>query len=88
MKKTIKIFFAVFMSVLIICFSCVSAFADTTVDSGTTLDLNYFKNNVFKKYLDSNVSLAELPDDNYLVFVDYILQITLLFLLYLRLVKK
>lgn len=72
MKKTIKIFFAVFMSVLIICFSCVSAFADTTVDSGTTLDLNYFKNNVFKKYLDSNVSLAELPDDNYLVFVDYI----------------
>lgn len=71
MKKTIKIFFAVFMSLLIICFSCVSAFADTTVDSGSTLDLNYFKNNVFKSYLNSNASLADLPSDNYLVFVDY-----------------
>lgn len=70
MKKTIKIFFAVFMSVLIICFSCVSALADTSVDSGT-ISLAYFQKLIKDNNFSLDCSLAELPVDDYLVVADY-----------------
>lgn len=70
MKKTIKIFFAVFMSVLIICFSCVSAFADTTVDSDS-INLAYFQKLIKDNNFSTNCSLSELPVDDYLVIADY-----------------
>lgn len=70
MKKTIKIFFAVFMSVLIICFSCVSAFADTSVDSGT-ISLAYFQKLIKDNNFSLDCSLAKLPVDDYLVVAEY-----------------
>lgn len=70
MKKTIKIIFAVFMSVLIICFSCVSALADTSVDSGT-ISLAYFQKLIKDNNFSLDCSLAELPVDDYLVVADY-----------------
>lgn len=70
MKKTIKIIFAVFMSVLIICFSCVSALADTSVDSGT-ISLAYFQKLIKDINFSLDCSLAELPVDDYLVVADY-----------------
>lgn len=63
MKKTIKIFFAVFMSVLIICFSCLSVFADTTVDN-SYLTSDWLRKNIFT--CDGFV-LDDLPVDDYLV---------------------
>lgn len=70
MKKTIKIIFAVFMSVLIICFSCVSAFADTTVDSDS-VTLSYFQKLIKDNKFSLNCSLSDLPADDYLVFAEY-----------------
>ena len=73
MKKTIKIFFAVFMSVLIICFSCLSVFADTTVDGTTALfNKEYFTKRVEKtQYLSSNdFNLSSLPVDDYLTIFE------------------
>lgn len=69
-EKTIKIIFAVFMSVLIICFSCVSALADTSVDSGT-ISLAYFQKLIKDNNFSLDCSLAELPVDDYLVVADY-----------------
>lgn len=63
MKKIIKIFFAVFMSVLIICFSCLTVFADTTVDN-SYLTTDWLKKNVLTC---SGFTLKNLPDDDYLV---------------------
>lgn len=63
MKKTIKIFFAVFMSALIICFSCLTAFADTTVDN-SYLTTDWLKNNVLTC---SGFNLENLVVDDYLV---------------------
>lgn len=70
MKKTVKIFFAVFMSVLIICFSCVSAFADTSVDT-ETINLAYFQKLIKDNNFSLDCSLAELPVDDYLVVAEY-----------------
>ena len=70
MKKTIKICFAVFMSVLIICFSCVSAFADTSVDTGT-ISLAYFQKLIKDNNFSLNCSLSDLPVDDYLVVAEY-----------------
>lgn len=70
MKKTIKIIFAVFMSVLIICFSCVSALADTSVDSGA-ISLAYFQKLIKDNNFSLDCSLAELPVDDYLVVAEY-----------------
>lgn len=70
MKKTVKIFFAVFMSVLIICFSCVTAFADTSVDSGA-ISLAYFQKLIKDNNFSTNCSLSELPVDDYLVIAHY-----------------
>lgn len=70
MKKTIKIIFAVFMSVLIICFSCVSAFADTSVDT-ETINLAYFQKLIKDNNFSLDCSLAELPVDDYLVVAEY-----------------
>lgn len=70
MKKTIKIIFAVFMSVLIICFSCVPAFADTSVDSGT-ISLAYFQKLIKDNNFSLDCSLAKLPVDDYLVVAEY-----------------
>lgn len=70
MKKTIKIIFAVFMSVLIICFSCVTAFADTSVDSGT-ISLAYFQKLIKDNNFSLDCSLAKLPVDDYLVVAEY-----------------
>lgn len=68
MKKTIKIFFAVFMSVLIICFSCVTAFADTSVDDNTQrpYDKDFF-NTVIQSYNINDLTLSFLPLDDYFV---------------------
>lgn len=74
MKKTIKIFFSVFMSVLIICFSCLTVFADTTVDGSAGLfNKEYFEKRVEKtSYLSSkSFNLSQLPIDDYLtIFSD------------------
>lgn len=73
MKKTIKIIFAVFMSVLIICFSCVSAFADTTVDGTVGLfNKEYFSKRVEKtQYLSSSsFNLSSLTVDDYLTIFE------------------
>lgn len=70
MKKTIKIIFAVFMSVLIICFSCVSAFADTFVDTDT-INLAYFQKLIKDNNFSLDCSLAKLPVDDYLVVAEY-----------------
>jgi hypothetical protein len=69
-KKTIKIIFAVFMSVLIICFSCVSVFADTSVDT-ETINLAYFQKLIKDNNFSLDCSLAELPVDDYLVVAEY-----------------
>lgn len=58
------------MSVLIICFSCVSAFADTSVDSGT-ISLAYFQKLIKDNNFSLDCSLAELPVDDYLVVAEY-----------------
>lgn len=58
------------MSVLIICFSCVSAFADTSVDSGT-INLAYFQKLIKDNNFSLDCSLAELPVDDYLVVAQY-----------------
>lgn len=58
------------MSVLIICFSCVSALADTSVDSGT-ISLAYFQKLIKDNNFSLDCSLAELPVDDYLVVADY-----------------
>lgn len=65
MKKTIKIFFAVFMSVLIICFSCFPVFADTSVSDDDNKTLNFFKTYIYNYVTDSQ-SLKNLPDNQYL----------------------
>ena len=70
MKKTIKVFFAVFMSVLIICFSCVSALADTSVDSGS-ISLAYFQKLIKDNNFSLDCSLSKLPVDDYLVVAEY-----------------
>lgn len=68
MKKTIKIIFAVFMSLLIICFSCVTAFADTTIvdNQNGIFSLKYYEQRVAKTYYkeDKNFTLSSLPVDN------------------------
>lgn len=58
------------MSVLIICFSCVSVFADTSVDTGT-INLAYFQKLIKNNNFSLNCSLAELPVDDYLVVAEY-----------------
>ena len=65
MKKTIKIFFAVFMSVLIICFSCVTAFADTSVSDDYNKTVNFFKTYIYN-FVSKSQSLEDLPDNQYL----------------------
>lgn len=70
MKKTIKIIFAVFMSVLIICFSCVPVLADTTVDSDS-VTLSYFQKLIKDNNFSLDCSLAKLPVDDYLVVAEY-----------------
>lgn len=60
------------MSVLIICFSCVSAFADTTVDDTKNINNKEFFNNLFSKSnADYNklLSLSSLPLDDYFTFL-------------------
>lgn len=69
MKKTIKFIFAVFMSVLIICFSCVTAFADTSVSDDYNKTLNFFKTYIYNYVTDSQ-SLENLPDNQYLTVVE------------------
>lgn len=58
------------MSVLIICFSCVSALADTSVDSGS-ISLAYFQKLIKDNNFSLDCSLAELPVDDYLVVAEY-----------------
>ena len=58
------------MSLLIICFSCVSALADTSVDSGT-ISLAYFQKLIKDNNFSLDCSLAELPVDDYLVVAEY-----------------
>lgn len=58
------------MSVLIICFSCVSAFADTSVDTGT-ISLAYFQKLIKDNNFSLNCSLSDLPVDDYLVVAEY-----------------
>lgn len=58
------------MSVLVICFSFVSAFADTSVDSGT-INLAYFQKLIKDNNFSLDCSLAELPVDDYLVVAEY-----------------
>lgn len=58
------------MSLLIICFSCVSALADTSVDSGT-ISLAYFQKLIKDNNFSLDCSLADLPVDDYLVVADY-----------------
>lgn len=58
------------MSVLIICFSCVSSFADTTVDS-SSVTLSYFQKLIKDNKFSLDCSLSDLPADDYLVFADY-----------------
>lgn len=69
MKKTIKIFFAVFMSVLIICFSCVSAFADTSVSDDDNKTVNFFKTYIYN-FVSEKQTLKDLPDNQYLSLVE------------------
>lgn len=75
MKKTIKIFFAVFMSVLIVCFSCVSAFADTSVSDDYNKTLNFFKTYIYN-FVNDKQSLSSLPDNQYLTLVDVSMDIS------------
>lgn len=58
------------MSVLIVCFSCVTAFADTTVDGSD--HLKFLKENVINLNVDSiqNFNLSKLPVDDYLTFLN------------------
>lgn len=53
------------MSVLIVCFSSVSAFADTTVDNGSSSD--FIKTKMLSEL--SDYSLSKLPVDDYLVIL-------------------
>lgn len=69
MKKTIKIFFAVFMSVLIICFSCVTAFADTSVSDDYNKTVNFFKTYIYN-FVNEKQTLRDLPDNQYLSLVE------------------
>lgn len=58
------------MSVLIVCFSCVTAFADTTVDGSD--HLKFLKDNVINLNVDSihDFNLSKLPGGNYLTFLN------------------
>lgn len=58
------------MSVLIICFSCVTAFADTSVDTDT-INLAYFRKLIKDNNFSLDCSLAKLPVDDYLVVAEY-----------------
>lgn len=69
MKKTVKIIFAVFMSVLIICFSCVTAFADTSVTDEYNKTLNFFKTYIYN-YVSEKETLQFLPDNQYLTLTE------------------
>lgn len=53
------------MSVLIVCFSCVSAFADTSVSDDYNKTLNFFKTYIYN-YVSEKESLKDLPDNQYL----------------------
>lgn len=53
------------MSVLIICFSCVSAFADTSVSDDYNKTVNFFKTYIYN-FVDEKQSLKDLPDNQYL----------------------
>lgn len=53
------------MSVLIICFSCVTAFADTSVSDDYNKTVNFFKTYIYN-YVNEKQSLAKLPDNQYL----------------------
>lgn len=53
------------MSVLIFCFSCVPAFANTSVSDDYNNTLNFFKTYIYN-YVTDTQSLKELPDEQYL----------------------
>ena len=57
------------MSVLIICFSCVSVFADTSVSDDYNKTLNFFKTYIYN-FVNAKNSLAELPDNQYLTLTE------------------
>lgn len=53
------------MSVLIICFSCVTAFADTSVSDDYNKTVNFFKTYIYN-YVSQQENLSQLPDNQYL----------------------
>lgn len=57
------------MSVLIICFSCVSAFADTSVSDDYNKTLNFFKTYIYN-FVSEKETLKDLPDNQYLTLTD------------------
>lgn len=57
------------MSVLIVCFSCVTAFADTSVSDDYNKTLNFFKTYIYN-FVSDKETLKDLPDDKYLTLTE------------------
>lgn len=57
------------MSVLIICFSCVPAFADTSVSDDYNKAVNFFKTYIYN-FVSENETLKDLPDNQYLTLTE------------------
>ena len=57
------------MSVLIICFSCVTAFADTSVSDDYNKTVNFFKTYIYN-FVSEKETLKDLPDDKYLTLTE------------------
>lgn len=57
------------MSVLIICCSCVSAFADTSVSDDYNKTVNFFKTYIYN-FVSESHSLKDLPDNQYLTLTE------------------
>lgn len=61
------------MAVSVLLCSSVTAFADTTVDSGGNYDKSFFQNLINSSGCDiaDDLSLSQLPSDDYLVIIQY-----------------
>lgn len=57
------------MSVLIICFSCVTAFADTSVSDDYNKTVNFFKTYIYN-FVSEKETLKDLPDNQYLTLTE------------------
>lgn len=69
MKKYLKIAVSILLTVVILCFSCVSAFADTSVSDDYNKTVNFFKTYIYN-FVDDSQPLSTLPDNKYLTLTE------------------